>query len=135
MTVGPGDPVSMLMHEDVVSVDCGATLRELCETMVERGIGSVIVLEENLVAGIVTETDVVAALADGADADRVTADDVMSEGPMCADPEDSVRYTAERMLQAGVRHLPVLGAGDIAIGMVSARDLFAALTGTVWAEP
>ena len=53
MTVGPGDPVSMLMHEDVVSVDCGATLRELCETMVERGIGSVIVLEENLVAGIV----------------------------------------------------------------------------------
>ena len=135
MTVGPGDPVSLLMHEDVVSVDCGATLRELCETMVERGIGSVVVAEECQVTGIVTERDVVTALADGADADRVTAGDVMSEGPMCADPEDTVRYTAERMLQAGVRHLPVLGAGDVAVGMVSARDLFCALTERVWAEP
>ena len=50
-------------------------------------------------------------------------------------PANTVRYTAERMLQAGVRHLPVLGAGDVAIGMVSARDLFCALTERVWAEP
>ena len=135
MTVGPDDPVSMLMHEDVVSVDPGATLRELCETMIERGIGSVVVSEERQVTGIVTERDVVASLADGADPDEVTAGDIMSEGPMCADPGDSVRYTAERMLQAGVRHLPILGSGDAAVGKISARDLFSALTEKAWAEP
>jgi CBS domain-containing protein len=134
MTVGPDDPVSVLMHEDVVAVDLGASLRELCETMTDRGIGSVVVLEEGQVTGIVTERDVVAAVADGADPDETSAADVMSEGPICADPEDTIRFTAERMLRAGVRHLPVLGSGD-AVGMISARDLFSAFTEQAWAEP
>jgi CBS domain-containing protein len=102
--------------------------------MTDRGIGSVVVLEEGQVTGIVTERDVVAAVADGADPDETAAGDVMSEGPICADPEDTIRVTAERMLRAGVRHLPVLGSGN-AVAMISARDLFSALTERAWAEP
>jgi CBS domain-containing protein len=132
MTIGPDDPVRLVMHGDVVSVDQGTTLREVAELMAAEEVGSVVVVEEGQVIGIVSERDVVVALGEGVDPDVISAGNVMSAGPMGIDPDDTVRYAAERMLQAGVRHLPVLGTGN-PLGMVSARDLFAALTETVWA--
>ncbi|HUJ67060.1 MAG TPA: CBS domain-containing protein, partial [Acidimicrobiales bacterium] len=89
---------------------------------------SVVITEAGQVVGIVTQRDIVVALANGEDPDSVCAGDFMSEEPMCADVADSVRFTAERLAQAGVLHVPVLQDGR-PVGMVSGRDLLMALTG------
>lgn len=123
MTVKPDDPVRRLMHGDVVCSDLGASLRELAETMSMQEVGSVVVTEMNQVVGIVTERDVVMALAEGGDAEGVRAADIMSEEPICAGPEDTLQLTVERMIEWGVQHLPVIQSGK-PVGIVSARDLF-----------
>ena len=128
MPSGPDDLLERLMHRDVVSADPGATLRELAEIMYGEEVGSVVITEAGRVVGIVTQRDIVIALANGEDPDDVPAGDVMSEEPMCADVADSVRFTAERLAQAGVLHVPVLQDGR-PVGMVSGRDLLMALTG------
>ena len=123
MTVKPEDPVRRLMHGDVVCADLGVSLREIAETMSEQEVGSVVVIEMNQVVGIVTERDVVIALADGGDPDDVRASEIMSERPVCAEPDDTLQLTVERMVEWGVQHLPVIESGK-AVGIVSARDLF-----------
>ncbi len=131
MTISPDVPVRTLMHRDVVTVDEGANLREICELMMEEEVGSVVVLNEGQVVGILTERDVVVALGNGVNADVITAEELMSDNPVSVDPDDSIRFAAERMLQAGVHHLPVLGAGE-PLGIVSARDLFGPLVELAW---
>jgi CBS domain-containing protein len=116
------------MHRDVVSADPGASLRELAEIMFGEDVGSVVITEAGRVVGIVTQRDIVVALANGDDPDSASAASVMSEEPMCADVGDSVRFTAERLVRAGVLHVPVLQNGR-PVGMVSGRDLLLALTG------
>jgi CBS domain-containing protein len=122
MPSGPDDLLERLMHRDVVSADPGATLRELAEIMYGEEVGSVVITEAGRVTGIVTQRDIVVALANGEDPDGGCAADIMSEEPMCADVADSVRFTAERLAQAGVLHVPVLEDGR-PVGMVSGRDL------------
>jgi CBS domain-containing protein len=126
MSVQPTDPVRRLMHGDVVCADLGASLRELAETMSEQEVGSVVVVEMSQVVGIVTERDVVMAIADGGNVDEMHAADIMSEGPICAGPDDTLQFTTARMIEWGVQHLPVIESGR-AIGMVSARDVFKSL--------
>jgi CBS domain-containing protein len=116
------------MHRDLVTADPGASLRELAEIMYGEEVGSVVITEAGLVVGIVTQRDIVVALANGEDPDSVCAGDVMSEEPMCADVADTVRFTAERLAQAGVLHVPVLQDGR-PVGLVSGRDLLISLTG------
>jgi CBS domain-containing protein len=128
MPSGPDDLLEHLMHRDVVAADPGATIRELAEYMYGEEVGSVVITETGQVVGIVTQRDIVVALANGEDPDRARASEVMSEEPMCADVTDSVRFTAERLAQAGILHVPVLQDGR-AVGMVSGRDLLMALTG------
>ncbi len=126
MSMAPEDPVRLLAHRQVVSVDLDATIREAAEILAEEEIGAVVVLDGIDVAGVLSERDIVRVLADGGDPDAVTAADAMTAEPMCADGEDSIRVTAERMLRAGIRHLPVLGPNQ-PMGMVSARDRLGAL--------
>jgi CBS domain-containing protein len=115
------------MHRDVVSADRGASLRELVDCMSDGEVGSVVIIDLGRVVGIVTQRDIVVALANGEDLDSISAGEVMSEDPMCADVADTARTTAERLAQAGVLHVPVLEEGR-PVGMVSARDLLMALT-------
>ena len=83
-------------------------------------------MENDALAGIVSERDVIIHLAAGADPDHLTAGDVMSSDLVTVEPEESVVDAARRMRDDQIRHLPVLEDGAIA-GMISMRDLFAVL--------
>jgi CBS domain-containing protein len=117
-----GDLLQSLMSGDVVTADEGANLHELAQTMIDQEVGSVIIVDEGQVIGIVTEHDVVWAISEGMDLADTSAFDVMTEYPLCADVEDRVDVIVERMVEAGVLHVPVLGDGRLR-GVLSARDL------------
>lgn len=80
----------------------------------------VVVDETDAVVGIVTESDIVALVAE--ERTELTVAAFMSSPPVTTTPETSVHVAAERMRQAGVKHLPVVTDGTYR-GLVSASDL------------
>ena len=122
----PTDAVSRIMVWPVAVVPGEASLLEVAESLAADGIGAVGVVENGHLAGVVSERDVVSHLAQGANPEHVTAADVMTTDVLTAHPHDLILDAARRMVEAQIRHLPVIDEGMIA-GFVSMRDIFEVL--------
>ncbi len=94
----------------VVTIAPTATVKELVDLLAERNIGAVVVSEDGShIAGIVSERDVVRALAAGGTdvLDRPLSDLMVAEVTVAA-PHDDIEATAHTMTQRRVRHIPVV---------------------------
>lgn len=99
-------------------------LSVVAHRMVEKEIGALAVLDGERVTGIITERDLVRALATSADPVSMKAMACASTRVQTAGLDEDSREVARRMLDAGIRHLPVEDGGQM-VGMVSTRDLLA----------
>ncbi len=122
----PTPAVHEFLKTAIVSVDRSATLRAAATAMKRAGVGALAVMDADDVQGIVTERDIVSALALGADPDSWRVADVESVSPRYLTLADSAATAARVMLAAGCRHLPVIDEG-VAVGIVSIRDVVQAL--------
>lgn len=122
------DPVRRLMSRPVVFADGEVTLRDVAGIMAGEGVGAVVLLGPEGPSMLVTERDVVRALADGVDPDVAWGADIASLNLATVDPDDTVLDAARAMVAFHVRHLPVTARGEV-VGMVSARDVIRALVG------
>jgi CBS domain-containing protein len=113
--------VSEHMSRSLLTVSPDASLREAATAMVERGVGAVVVLEGDALAAILTERDVMKAVAAGTDPSATVAD-WMTRSPETIEPVDSTDHAATLMIHGGFRHLPVVVGGKV-VGIVSIRDL------------
>lgn len=127
MAVFLDEPIQELIRPGVASVPPEATLREVAGILTEEEVGLLVVSGPEGMVGVISERDIAAAIADGADPDEVWASDAMTAEPLCVDQDDSVLFAANRMINANVRHLPILASGEV-IGMVSIRDVLRVLT-------
>lgn len=75
--------------------------------------------------GIITERDLTAALAEGADAMLTPVSDYMTPAPEVPGPDSELADAARVMLGLGVRHLPIMGGGRL-VGVLSMRDVLGA---------
>ena len=119
-------PVRSLMSTAVAFVDGDASLRVVVETMAEESLGALIVLGPDGPSRIISERDVVQALAGDADLDGTLAIDVATTGIVGADPDDTVIEAARLMAEHAIRHVPVMSTAGV-VGMVSARDVLGVL--------
>src|SRR5579859_988757 len=94
------EPIHDLIRSGVDGIAPEATLREVAELLTGEDVGLLAVFGPEGMLGVISERDIAAALADGADPDLVTASEVMTEGPVCIDQDDSVLFAANRMIQA-----------------------------------
>lgn len=117
-------PVTHVMSAPPVFGDPEMSLRSVAETMSADGVGALVLLSPEGPSSIVTERDVVNALALEANADTVWAADVSSDELYTLDASDTVGDAIRLMAGDRVRHLPVCQAGEV-VGMVSARDVLA----------
>ena len=108
----------------VFTVTPGTSIAQLSQQLSTRRIGSVLVLDgEGSVAGIVSERDLVRALAShGAKALELDAKQVMTREVVTCDPDDSIDQVMETMTQGRFRHLPVVRHGEL-LGLVSIGDV------------
>jgi CBS domain-containing protein len=111
------------MSRDLLTVDSGLPLAEVAARMVERSVGAVLVLDGERLAGILTERDVLRAVAGGIRDDAVVRD-WMTTDPDTIDPDDSTEHAATLMMHGGYRHIPVT-QGQAVVGILSIRDLMA----------
>ena len=109
------------MSRNLLSVDPGETITEVAERMVERNLGAVLVLDGGRLVGIMTERDLLRAVARGLHGDALVAE-YMTTDPETIAPDDTTQYAAVLMIHGGFRHLPVV-EGDDVVGILSIRDL------------
>ncbi len=108
----------------VISVRAGDSIASITRTLAQHRIGAVLVLEGDQVLGIVSERDIVRALAAlGEAVMRMTAGQLMTRVLFTAGPASTVQDALQLMTDRRVRHLPVLHADGTMAGMVSIGDL------------
>lgn len=125
--IHPDDPIRLLVTSPTVAIEPTATLRDVAVRLNREVVGALAVMSDDRVGGVVSERDVVRAVASGGALDDVWAADVMTEEPVRIDLDDTIWDAAEQMLAEGVRHLPVVDGAEV-VGVVSIRDVLRVFT-------
>jgi CBS domain-containing protein len=107
----------------LLSVEPGGKAVDAVKTMVEQNLGSLVVLEQGRMVGILTFHELLGALGQrGGALGELKVSEIMVRDPVTATPEMEVNDLRRTMLESGARYLPVLGEGKL-IGVISFRDV------------
>jgi len=117
--------LSDVMRTEFITVAPEDTLGEVAERMTGLNVGSVIVKDFGKLIGILTERDLLKAMAARVHSSEARVRQFMTENPITASPEMDCEEAERVMLDKGFRHLPVT-EGDDVVGVVSLRRVVAA---------
>jgi CBS domain-containing protein len=125
--------IGAVMRVRLVTARPDETTGEAIRRMLDAGVGSIVVCEDNEAVGIFTERDVLRLAGAGADFETVLLKTAMTPSPLTISAEDAILEAAELMGERRLRHLPVVQDGNL-VGMVSMRDVFGFLADRLHAE-
>jgi CBS domain-containing protein len=123
--------VADVMNLRLVSVRPDESAQVAVARMLESGVGSVLVCEDNRLLGIFTERDVLRLAGDATDLQHVRIGDVMTTQVLSVGPDDDLLAAARLMGEKRIRHLPVVQDGNI-LGVVGIRDVMRSLVERIW---
>jgi CBS domain-containing protein len=113
--------VKDLMTKNVVTIDANKTVIEAASLMSQNDIGDLIIMDNNVPVGIVTERDFVRrVLAEGKSTDTKVSE-VMTTPLKVIDPEAPIKEAARRMVNRRIRRLPVIKDNKL-VGIITAAD-------------
>jgi CBS domain-containing protein len=113
-----------IMTKDISTCMPNTTLREVAEKLDDENIGSLPVLENGRLIGIVTDRDIVCrVLAEGMDTRNATASAAMSEDLITVFVDDSLYDAIDKMGEHQIRRLPVVDINGRLRGMLSLADI------------
>ena len=115
--------VEDIMTQAAVTDAPDDTLSEAAAKMRQQQTGSLLVMEGDTLAGIVTERDVLKVVGEGQDPKSVSLRDAMTSDVVTIRPDTSIKDAAEIMFQKWFRHLPVTTEDGKVVGIISLRDL------------
>jgi CBS domain-containing protein len=118
-------PVLVLAGDDIDTIPAGATVRRAAEELVADEVGLLVVGSVDNVTGVVSERDIVRALADGHDPETTLVGEVATARLVWCDATATVDEVATMMMEHYVRHVLIENEGRL-VGVVSARDLLGA---------
>lgn len=119
--------IGELLSRSVLTIGPACTLRDAARAMVERRVGSAVVLNDDGPPGIITERDLMRAFVSNRDLSALPVDDFMTPDAITASRTWNVIEAAECMKEGGFRHLIVMNEKGSIEGILSMRDLVAAL--------
>lgn len=121
--------VSEILRTPARTIDPLATLQRLANELAEDPIGLLVVVGwDGKPIGVVSERDLVRAVADNEELDVARVTDVMTDRIVTVAPSMPLHVAAGLMAEADVRHLVVLDRHGFAAGVVSTRDITAAIS-------
>ncbi|WP_198338371.1 cyclic nucleotide-binding/CBS domain-containing protein [Labrenzia sp. VG12] len=113
----------ILAGRPLFSISKDTSIREAARVMLENGVGALAVIDEGMLAGILTERDIVfRGVAKHLSMDDRTAGDIMTPDPVTVDSADAVSDALAAKLGDRFRHLPVIER-DKVVGIISFRDI------------
>jgi CBS domain-containing protein len=110
------------MSRDLLTVAPEDTLGEAAEKMAGRGVGAALVMDAGRLVGILTERDLLAAVAARVQTSAAPVREWMTEKPLTVPEAASIERAASIMVTRGFRHLPIVD-GERTVGIVSLRDV------------
>ena len=116
--------ISSVMVKDVFTVPQTMQLEEVANLMLENGIGSVPIMDDDKMVGIVSKADFV-TLATGIAFDKITVKEIMSKGVIAISPTERLVHARRKMIESHVGRLPVVDEGNL-VGMITSKDLMRA---------
>jgi CBS domain-containing protein len=114
--------VAEVMKQVVLTVAPEDSIGEAAAKMTEADVGAVVVSDFGRVIGILTERDVMRAVARRTHSSITRVREWMTSDPITAPPDMDAEEAARKMLDHGFRHLPVMQDGR-PVGIVSLRDI------------
>ncbi len=110
------------MSREVLSVAPEDTIGEAAQLMADANVGSSVVLEHGRLIGILTERDLLRAMAQRVHPSEARVREWMTAEPVAVSESTSADEAARLMVEHGFRHLPIVD-GDRTLGVVSLRDV------------
>ena len=122
MTNGKTITIANVMTKSVISVDAAITVNEAAKMMEDAKVGAVIVMENNLPVGIVTDRDFSVKVVSHAYQITSPVKQIMSSPLVSINSDETVRMAADLMHDGRIRKLPVIDDGKI-VGIITATDI------------
>ena len=117
--------IADVMRLDFIEVAPEDTLGEVAERMTAKNVGAVVVKDFGNLIGILTERDLLKAMAARVHSSEARVRQFMTLDPVTAAPEMDCEEAEQLMLGKGFRHLPIVDGDDV-LGVVSLRRVVAA---------
>ena len=123
---GPGTaPISTVIGDEPVTLAATSSLRDAARHLVDAGVGLAVVGSAEDVEGVVSERDIVKAVAAGVDPDSTTVADIETKDRLdWATTDSTIGEVVDEMLRDYVRHI-LVSDGKKLVGIVSMRDVLA----------
>lgn len=109
--------------QEPVWVEATASIRDAVAVMNRRGVGCVLVVEEDRLAGIFTERDLLRKVVTGRDLDATPVGAVMTPEPECLTLDDGIAYALNMMSDGGFRRIPLVDGDGRPAGVVTMRNI------------
>ena len=123
-----------IMTKCVVTIEANGTALEAAKLMAEKGISSLIVLNNQNPVGIITERDFVKKICiKELQVSHVKVNEIMSKIRTFADPETPIEVAVQRMVNHKIRRLPIMENGKV-VGIITVTDLAKHLRTTLLIE-
>jgi len=114
--------VSNIMKNQVISIDSSMSAKDAAKMMSDSGVGCLVVTQENIPVGILTERDFVTRVVFLSGSSSVPVRDVMSSPLIAISPKETIRNLADIMKEKKIHKVPVID-GKKLVGIVTATDL------------
>lgn len=122
--------VARVMTSDPITVTADTYVEPAANTLLDNGVGSLIVVDDDgNLEGILTTTDFVGIVAASQPKAETKVERYMSTDVTTASAQDSIAEAAQKMIDQGIHHLPVVDDDEGVIGIVSTTDLAAYISG------
>ncbi|MBT6326761.1 MAG: CBS domain-containing protein [Bdellovibrionales bacterium] len=117
-------PIERIGLKKVKSVESTESLSSVITMMRDNHIGSVLVVESEILVGIVTERDILMKVADQVeDSSKVKIQDIMTSEPLSLQSSDMIAYAMNNMHIGGYRHIPIVDENNKPVSIISIKDV------------
>lgn len=114
--------VKDVMNKNVVVAKPIVTLREAARVMGEMNMGSLVIMEEDKIVGIVTSTDILKAIGEGKDPDKVTIGEIATKNVITIQADEPLEKAVDIMIKHKIKKLPVM-MNEKLVGIITVSDI------------
>lgn len=116
--------VKDIMKKNVLVLNKDATVKDVLDLMVENYAGSVIILENDKIVGIITERDILSRVVSMGKSLDTKVSEVMTKNVITISPHEKIEKAAEIMTENKIKKLPVVENGKL-VGIITLTDIVA----------
>jgi len=114
--------VKDIMNKNAVTSKSDATIKDVSKIMSSHHIGSLVVVENEKIVGIITSGNIIKAIASGKNPDLTTVEELMTKKVITIEPDKDIKEAVDLMIQHKIKKLPIVQNGKL-VGIVTASDI------------